>query len=196
MYEYISGKITELTPTYVVVETGGVGYYIHVSLQTYGQLGGKTEARLFVHQQIKEDAHVLFGFAERRERELFRLLVSVSGVGPSTAQLMLSALSSDELTTAIATENVAVVKSVKGIGQKTAERLIVELKDKILKVSAGMGVGDMKTALPASNAKEAVSALVALGFARPATEKMVEQVWKENSTAGVEELIKKALQRL
>ncbi|GHU96345.1 Holliday junction ATP-dependent DNA helicase RuvA [Bacteroidia bacterium] len=156
MYEYISGKITELTPTYVVVETGGVGYYIYVSLQTYGQLGSKTEARLFVHQQIKEDAHVLFGFAERRERELFRLLVSVSGVGPSTAQLMLSALSSDELTTAIATENVAVVKSVKGIGQKTAERLIVELKDKILKVSAGAGVGDMRTALPASNAKEAV----------------------------------------
>ncbi|GHT66640.1 Holliday junction ATP-dependent DNA helicase RuvA [Bacteroidia bacterium] len=194
MYEYISGKITEVTPTCVIVETGGVGYFMHISLQSYGELSGKTDACLFVHQQIKEDAHVLYGFTNRKERELFRMLISVSGVGAATACLMLSALNSNELIGAIVTGNIAVIKSIKGIGQKTAERIIVDLKDKALKSNVGGGEQTMTNLHTVI--KEAASALVSLGFAKPAAEKIVEQLWKENAAASVEELIKQALQRL
>lgn len=193
MYDYIKGQITELTPTCAVVETGGVGYLAHISLQTYEQMTGKAEACLYVHLQIKEDARTLYGFADRRERELFRMLISVSGVGAATACLMLSALGIGDLTGAIASENIAVIKSIKGIGQKTAERIVVDLKDKALKTAPAGGEQSLQAG---GAAREAAAALVSLGFAKPAAEKITEQLWKESPADSVEVLIKKALQRL
>jgi Holliday junction DNA helicase RuvA len=192
MYEYIKGTLAALTPAYAVVEAGGVGYFINISLQTYTQLTDSREAQLYLHQQVREDAHVLYGFADADERELFRMLISVSGVGAATARIMLSSLSSGDLTTAIAVGDVAVLKSIKGIGLKTAERIVVDLKGKSLK-AAGAGEVGVPTA---GVRKEATAALLALGFPKAATEKAVEAVFKQNNRQSVEELIRGALQRL
>ncbi|MDR3328491.1 MAG: Holliday junction branch migration protein RuvA [Prevotellaceae bacterium] len=192
MYEYVKGALAELTPTCAVVEAAGVGYFVNISLQTYTKLADSKEARLYLHQQVREDAHVLYGFADKDERELFRMLISVSGVGAGTARIMLSSLSSSDLTTAIATGNVAVLKSIKGIGLKTAERIVVDLKGKSLKAGATVELGGAL----ATAAKEATAALLALGFPKAATEKAVEASSKQSSQQSVEDLIRGALQRL
>ena len=195
MYEYVKGQLTELTPTYAVVEAANVGYFVNISLQTYSQLSEGKEVLLYLHQQIREDAHVLYGFIDREERELFRLLISVSGVGAATARIMLSSLRSNELTTAIATGDVAVLKSIKGIGLKTAERIVVDLKGKALKPLGVSGVEGAASAFGAAS-KEAIAALLALGFPKANTEKAVEAAYKQNNAQSVEELIRNALQRL
>ncbi len=195
MYEYIKGKLTELTPTYAVVEAGGIGYFINISLQTYSRLTEGAESMLYLHQQVREDAHVLYGFADREERELFKMLISVSGVGAATARIMLSSLRSNELTTAIAVGDIAVLKSIKGIGLKTAERIVVDLKGKALKPVSTGGVDAAPAAFGAAS-KEAVAALLALGFPKANTEKAVEAAYKQNNQQSVEELIRNALQRL
>jgi len=195
MYEYVKGTLAELTPTCAVVEAGGVGYFINISLQTYSQLVEGKEAMLYLHQQVREDAHVLYGFADREERELFRLLISVSGVGAATARIMLSSLRSTELTTAIAVGDVAVLKSIKGIGLKTAERIVVDLKGKALKPLSSGGSEAAAVTFGAAT-KEAIAALLALGFPKANTEKAVEAAYKQSNQQSVEELIRNALQRL
>ncbi len=193
MYEYISGEITELSPTLAVIEAAGVGYAIHISLSTYSSLSGKKQTRIYTHLIVREDAHLLFGFATIQERELFRNLLSVNGVGAATAMMMLSSLSPDEIASAIASDNVNLLKSVKGIGLKTAQRIIIELKDKIAKtVIAG------QILVPSDNTvqNEALSALVMLGFARKDAEKAVSGILKEQPGISVEILIKNALKRL
>ena len=193
MYEFISGEIADLTPTLVVIETGGVGYAIHISLNTYSVLSSKKQARIFTHLIVREDAHILYGFATPQERELFRNLLSVNGVGAATALMMLSSLSPDEIATAITSENVNLLKSVKGIGLKTAQRIIIELKDKIGKVAVSGQI-----LIPSDNTiqNEALSALVMLGFARKDTEKVVAAILKEQPGLSVEIVIKLALKRL
>jgi holliday junction DNA helicase RuvA len=193
MYEFISGDIAELTPTLAVIETGGVGYAIHISLNTYSSLIKIRHARIFTHLIVREDAHLLYGFATLQERELFRNLLSVNGVGASTALMMLSSLSPEEIASAIATENVNLLKSVKGIGLKTAQRIIIELKDKIGKVAVSGQI-----LIPSDNTiqNEALSALVMLGFARKDAEKAVATILKEQPGMSVEIVIKLALKRL
>lgn len=194
MFEYISGKLVDLTPTHVVVECAGIGYFINISLQTYTALEGKSDVKLWLHQIIREDAHSLFGFADIREREIFRLLISVSGVGASTARLILSSLSVDELQVAISAENINLIKQVKGIGLKTAQRIVVDLKDKV----SVSGIATQQILSTSGNTlkSEALSALVMLGFARTAAEKVLDQVLKEFGELPVEVLIKHALKRL
>ncbi|HOK60500.1 MAG: Holliday junction branch migration protein RuvA [Tenuifilum sp.] len=194
MYEYIQGSLAELTPTHAIVDAGGVGYFVNISLQTYSQLEGKTQVKLWLHQIIREDAHLLYGFTDVREREIFRLLISVSGVGASTARLILSSLTTDEIQAAITTENVNLIKQVKGIGLKTAQRIVVDLKDKV-----SIGEATVSQILSTSNntlKSEALSALVMLGFARSAADKVIDQVLKEMGQMPVEALIKHALKRL
>ncbi|HOA10742.1 MAG: Holliday junction branch migration protein RuvA [Bacteroidales bacterium] len=194
MYDYIVGKLAELTPTHAVVEVGGLGYHVNISLQTYSAINGMNEVKLYLHQVIREDAHLLYGFFEAKEREIFRLLISVSGVGASTARLILSSLNADELQAAILTENINLIKQVKGIGLKTAQRIVVDLKDKV--------VGDdfaSKQIMPAAHntsRDEALSALVMLGFSKSATEKVLDQIIREGGELTVEGLIKSALKRL
>jgi Holliday junction DNA helicase RuvA len=193
MYEYLKGTLTDITPTYAIVEAAGVGYFVNISLQTYTEISSNKEVLLYIHQQIREDAHVLYGFAKKEERELFRLLIGVSGVGAATARIMLSSLKSNELTGAIASGNIATLKGIKGIGAKTAERIIVDLKDKVMKVAID---GDLSLPSVTDSSREAIAALIALGFAKPATEKAVSTVLKQDPTISVEELIRSALQRL
>lgn len=194
MYEYIQGSLAELTPTHAIVDAGGVGYFVNISLQTYSQLEGKTQVKLWLHQIIREDAHLLYGFSDVREREVFRLLISVSGVGASTARLILSSLTTVEIQAAITTGNVNLIKQVKGIGLKTAQRIVVDLKDKV-----SIGEATVSQILSTSNntlKSEALSALVMLGFARSAADKVIDQVLKEMGQMPVEALIKHALKRL
>jgi Holliday junction DNA helicase RuvA len=194
MYEYIQGSLADLSPTHAIVEAGGIGYFVNISLQTYSLLEGKRQVKLWLHQIIREDAHLLYGFSEVREREIFRLLISVSGVGASTARLILSSLTTDEIQAAITTENVNLIKQVKGIGLKTAQRIVVDLKDKV-----SLGDATVSQILSASNntlKSEALSALVMLGFARSAADKVIDQVLKEMGQMPVEALIKHALKRL
>ena len=193
MYEYISGKIAQITPAYTIVENNGIGYFLNISLFTYEALKDKSEVRLFVHEHIREDAYSLYGFAETRERELFQMLISVSGIGANTARMMLSSMSPDELQIAISTENVNQIKSIKGIGLKTAQRLIVELKDKIGKASNGQNI-----LMPQDNTKaeEALSALVMLGFSKAPSQKTIDKILKDNPNSKVEEIIKLALKML
>lgn len=190
MYDYISGKIAESSPAHVVVDVNGIGYLIHISLNTFSRLEGKQEAQLFIHENIREDAFALYGFADPAERDLFRHLISVSGIGANTARMMLSSLSSEELKGAILTDNVNVIKGVKGIGAKTAQRVIVDLKDKLSKEPI-----DQKIFAAQDNTirDEALSALVMLGFAKASAQKAVDKVLKQSPTVKVEELIKQAL---
>ena len=194
MIEYIKGRIDEITPTYAVIETqGGVGYMLNITLNAYTQLQGQPAARLYVHEAIREDAYVLYGFIDRRERELFLNLISVSGVGPSTARVILSSLTPADLENAIISGNLRVLKAVKGIGAKTAERIIVDLKDKIKPGSDTLSIHT-----PAENEvfDEALAALVMLGFTKAQSEKALTKLFKENPGVAVEQAIKQALKMM
>lgn len=194
MFDYISGSISTLTPTHVVVDNGGIGYLLAISLQTYSSIDGKKDVKLFVHQVIRDDAHLLYGFYSLEERDMFLSLLSVSGVGASIARLIISSLSVAELQNAIATENVNVIKQVKGIGLKTAQRIVVDLKDKISKISADSSQNFV--GLNNTSKQEALSALVMLGFAKNAAEKTLDQIIKTEGGMEVEQLIKHALKRM
>lgn len=194
MYDYIKGKVEDITPTYVVIDNQGIGYMLNISLNSYNALQRQTEsAKVYVYEAIREDAHVLFGFTEKRERELFLLLITVSGVGANTARMILSSLTPSDLEQTIVTGNVAVLKSVKGIGAKTAERIIVDLKDKIKPTDA--------TLLDVSSNsnevfEEAMSALVMLGFTRQMTQKALKKLFAAEPSISVEQAIKKALKMM
>jgi len=194
MFEYIKGCIAELTPTYVVVETAGIGYAVSISLQTYSRLQQLREAQLWLHHIVREDAEQLFGFYDKDERELFRLLISVSGIGPNTGRMVLSSLTSAEVRTAILQSDVNKISGVKGIGLKTAQRIVVDLKDKVGKVV--LSENAMGTSLSGTVYDEALSALVMLGFGKPAVEKALQALLREKNDYSVEELIKIALKRL
>ena len=193
MYEYIQGKITELTPAYAIVDNGNVGYYIHISLFTFTSLKDHPEARLYIHHVIREDAHLLYGFAGKKEREMFRLLISVSGIGANTARLILSSLSPVEVAQAIVTENVTILKGIKGIGGKTAQRVIVDLKDKVGKIS---GEEEFLPLQGNSNVEESLSALVTLGFPKALVKKTIEKIIAQDPDMAVEGIIKEALKIL
>ena len=193
MYDYIKGTLVETTPAYAVVDCGGIGYHLHISVNTYSRVAQEREVKLYVHQIVREDALLLYGFFTREERALFRALISVSGIGANTANVMLSSMSVDEITAAIVTENVSAIKSVKGIGLKTAQRVIIELKDKIGKENAAL---DLMAAPSAAVKEEAEAALVALGFAKALVVKTVDKLLSANRDATVEELIKLALKHM
>ena len=195
MIDYIKGKIVERTPTDMVLECYGIGYKILISLQTYEALNGKDETKIYIHHYLREDEELYYGFATKDERELFRLLIGVSGVGAATARMMLSSLTTDEIRNAILSEDLNKIKSIKGIGTKSAQRLILELKDKVVK-----GEGSESTVLFSSSSnpavEEATTALVMLGFTKPNVSKAISAVLKENPSASLEELIKLSLKRL
>ena len=195
MIDYIKGKTVELTPTEMVLECYGIGYKILISLQTYEALNGKSDAIVYIHHYLREDEELYYGFATKDEREMFRLLISVSGVGASTARMMLSSLTTDETRNAIIGEDLNKINGIKGIGSKTAQRVILELKDKVTK-----GGGSDSTALfpTASNpaVDEATTALIMLGFTKPNVNKAIAAVLKESPSATLEEIIKLALKRL
>ena len=193
MYDFIRGIFIECNPAHVVIEAGGVGYFVNISLNSYSKLNHKKEGLVYIHQVIREDAHVLYGFAERSERDLFRNLISVNGVGSSTAIMMLSSLTPDEITVAVTTENVAVLKAVKGIGIKTAQRIIIDLKDKLGKLyeTDQIFLTPNNTIL-----NESLSALVMLGFVKRDAEKVVSKILQEQPQTTVEGVIKQALKRL
>ena len=195
MIEYIKGQIIELTPAGLILECGGVGYSILISLQTFEALQGKTQAVVYIHHYIREDEELFYGFANKDERELFRLLIGVSGIGVNSARMMLSSLTSDEIRNAILAEDVNRIKSVKGIGLKSAQRLVLELKDKIVK-GAGSDTGSIFKADTSPIVDEATTALVMLGFSKAAINKVLPAILKDNPTARVEDLIKAALKRL
>ena len=196
MIDYIKGKIVELLPTDIVIECGGIGYHAFISLQTYAMLENLSETTLYIHHILREDEEMFYGFSSKDERQFFRLLIGVSGVGANTARMMLSSLSADEIREAIIGENVSRIKSIKGIGLKTAQRIILELKDKVIK-----GDGADTTVLFSGQAvnaaaEEAITALVLLGFPKPAVHKVVNALLQEKPTASVEMLVKSGLQRL
>tara|TARA_R110002073_G_scaffold108336_9_gene243598 strand:- start:31432 stop:32013 length:582 start_codon:yes stop_codon:yes gene_type:complete len=193
MITQIRGRLVEKNPTYLVVDCSGVGYLLHISLQTYSLLPDEEAVRLYTHLSIREDAHTLYGFFSKTEREVFKLLISVSGVGPSIARTMLSSMTSEEIQNAIATENVALIQSVKGIGAKTAQRVIVDLKDKILKT---FDIDEVSVNRNNTSKEEALSALEVLGFNRKQSDKVVAGILKESPDETVEQLIKKALKNL
>ena len=198
MIEYVRGELAELTPALAVIDCNGVGYAANISLNTYAAIQGKKACKLYIHEAIREDAHVLFGFADKQERELFLLLISVSGIGGNTARMILSALSPSELVNVISNENANLLKSVKGIGLKTAQRIIVELKDKLKTgtVAASAGISSLSSPANAQIQDEAVSALTMLGFPQAASQKVVLAILKEEPEAQVEAVIKLALKRL
>ena len=195
MIDYIKGQIIELTPTELILECGGIGYSILISLQTYEALQLKTQAVAYIHHYIREDEELFYGFATKDERELFRLLIGVSGIGVASARMMLSSLTSDEIRQAILSENISKIKSVKGIGLKSAQRLVLELKDKIVK-GAGTDTGTIFKADTNALVDEATTALVMLGFSKAAINKVMPALLKENPNAKVEDLIKAALKKL
>ena len=193
MIEYIKGEITEVTPTYAVVENNGIGYFVNISLYTYTELQNSRSSMLYIYESIREDAHVLYGFIDKHERELFLLLISVSGVGPNSARMIQSSLSPSELENSIATSNVNSLKSVKGIGSKTAQRIIVDLKDKIKAPSESLSIQ-----IPANNEifDEALAALVMLGFSQQASQKVLKKLLSTSQSLNVEDVIKKALKMM
>ena len=195
MIDYIKGQIIELTPTELILECGGIGYSILISLQTYEALQLKTQAVAYIHHYIREDEELYFGFATKDERELFRLLIGVSGIGVASARMMLSSLTSEEIRQAILSEDIHKIKSVKGIGLKSAQRLVLELKDKIVK-GAGTDTGNIFKTDNNALIDEATTALVMLGFTKAAINKVLPGILKDNPTARVEELIKAALKKL
>jgi Holliday junction DNA helicase RuvA len=196
MITYITGKLIEKNPAYLIVETaGGVAYFIHISLYTFTKLKEENQVKIFTHYLIKEDAHLLYGFADEDERMLFRLLISVNGIGANTARLILSSLNAQELCQAIATEDVRTIQSVKGIGSKTAQRMVLDLKDKIMKTVPQNT--DKFSKINNNNKNEALSALVSLGFAKNPAEAMLDKIIQsEGISLSVEDLIKKALKLL
>lgn len=197
MYEYITGKLAEATPTYAVVEAGGIGYFINISLKSYSEIEGQEQAKLYVHFIVREDQQTLFGFTTKLERELFRQLISVSGVGGNTARMILSTYSPRELQNIIATENAVLLKNVKGLGLKTAQKIIVELSGKMLEIGASdlMAVSAPANSRPESF-DEALAALSMLGFQKSASEKVLNAIYKDNPQIGVEDAIRTALKSL
>ena len=193
MITYLKGKLIEKNPTNIVVDCNGVGYSVNISLHTFSQLPSGENVKLFIHLQVREDSHTLFGFSSKVEREVFRLLISVSGIGASIARTMLSTLSPEQVMEAITQNNIAVIQSVKGIGAKTAQRVVLDLKDKIIKI-----YGLDEVSLVSSNTKrnEALSALETLGFARKQVEKVCDDIVNKNPNASVETIIKQALKNL
>lgn len=199
MIEYIKGELTELTPALATIEAAGIGYGLNISLNTFSAIQGKKEVKLYVYEAIREDAHVLFGFVNKKEREMFLLLITVSGVGANTARMILSSLSVSELCNAISTNNERVMKSVKGIGLKTAQRIIVDLRDKIVALGIAEELPvDGTVAAPVNNQvkDEAVSALTMLGFAPAPSQKVVLAILKEQPDAPVEVVVKLALKQI
>ncbi len=194
MYEYISGKIAELAPAYAVIDVGGVGYYINISLETYSAIEQRESAKLYTHYIVREDAQLLYGFATKVERELFRLLLGVSGVGGNTARMILSTYSPGELQSIINTENAVLLKNVKGLGLKTAQKIIVDLSGKL----TALDIAESREVTTADNAAkdEALEALVMLGFGKGVAEKALRAVLKDEPDASVESLVRLALKRL
>ncbi|NBL65551.1 Holliday junction branch migration protein RuvA [Flavobacterium sp. NST-5] len=193
MIAHIQGKLVEKTPTNVVIDCNGVGYDIHISLHTYSLLPDSDFVKLFTYLQIKEDAHTLFGFAEKSEREIFKMLISVSGIGAGIARTMLSSLEPKQIINSLASGDVATIQSIKGIGGKTAQRAILDLKDKVLKI---YDLQEVSVVEYNTNKDEALSALEVLGFNRKLAEKTVEKIVKETPSASVENIIKQALKNL
>jgi Holliday junction DNA helicase RuvA len=198
MIEYVKGEVAEITPAVAVIDCHGVGYAVNISLNTYSAIQGKKEAKLFVYEAIREDAYQLYGFATKQERELFLLLISVSGIGGNTARMILSALSTQELCNVISSGNEKLLKSVKGIGLKTAQRIIVDLKDKIASTGIETVAAANATLTAANNEvyEEAVAALTMLGFAPAPSQKVAAAILKEDASLPVERVIKEALKRL
>jgi Holliday junction DNA helicase RuvA len=193
MIHHLNGKLIEKHPTHLVIECSGVGYFVNISLNTYAAIPDEEHLRIYTHLQIREDAHTLFGFYSLAEREIFRLLISVSGVGSSTARTMLSSMTPAQVRDAIASEDVPAIQAVKGIGAKTAQRVILDLRDKVLKIY------DLDEVSPESNntnKEEALSALEVLGFARKSAEKVVDAVLRQDPLLSVEGIIKSALKNL
>lgn len=193
MITHLKGKLVEKNPTYVVVECDGVGYLAHISLHTYSLLPDDEAVMVYTHLQVREDAHTLYGFAEKSEREIFRLLLSVSGIGASTARTMLSSMTPMQIRDAIATSDVPIIQGIKGIGAKTAQRVILDLRDKVLKIPE---LGEVSLKSGNTNKEEALSALEVLGFARKQSEKVVDKVLSEDSSLSVEAIIKRSLKNL
>jgi Holliday junction DNA helicase RuvA len=193
MITHLKGKLIEKNPTNIVVECNGVGYSVNISLHTFSQLPSGEHVKLFIHLQVREDSHTLFGFSSKVEREVFRLLISVSGVGASIARTMLSTLSPEQVMEAITQNNIAAIQSVKGIGAKTAQRVVLDLKDKIIKI---YGLDEVSLVSGNTNRNEALSALETLGFARKQTEKICDDIVNKNPNASVETIIKQALKNL
>ncbi|MGY5352069.1 Holliday junction branch migration protein RuvA [Wenyingzhuangia sp. IMCC45533] len=193
MITHLKGKLVEKNPTYAIVECNGVGYFLHISLNTYSQIPDAELLTLYTQLIVKEDSHTLYGFSTTLEREIFKLLISVSGIGPSIARTMLSSLTTEEIQQALASENVAVIQSVKGIGAKTAQKVIIELKDKIVKT---YNIEETSSVLNNSVKDEALSALEVLGFVKRQAEKVITSILKETPDASVEKLIKLALKKL
>ena len=197
MLEYIRGEVADLTPAAAVIDCNGVGYLANISLNTYSSIQGKKEVKLYLFESIREDAYVLFGFASKKERMLFVMLISVSGIGGNTARMILSAMTPDELINVIASENVSLLKAIKGIGMKTAQRVIVELKDKISNADFATAAGvTLTTSANKEVMEEAVSALSMLGFPQGPSQKVVAQLLKDNPDARVEVIVKDALKML
>lgn len=193
MITHIQGKLVEKTPTNVVIDCNGVGYLINISLHTFSQIPDEESLKLLTHLQVKEDSHTLFGFRTLAEREIFRLLISVSGIGTSTARTMLSSLTPKQVRDGIASEDVALIQSVKGIGLKTAQRVIIELKDKVLKI---YDIDEVAPSTSNTNKDEALSALEVLGFAKKQSERIVDKIISVQPEANVETIIKEALKNL
>ncbi|MBO3115550.1 Holliday junction branch migration protein RuvA [Winogradskyella sp. DF17] len=193
MITHLEGKLVEKNPTDVVIDCNGVGYFINISLHTFSQIPDKEHLKLYTFLQVREDSHSLYGFSSKIEREIFKLLISVSGIGANTARTMLSSLSPDQVKEGIANENVALIQSVKGIGAKTAQRVIIDLKDKVLKV---YGLDELSLIPNNTNKDEALSALDVLGFNKKQSEKVIERIIKNQPDAQVEQIIKEALKNL
>lgn len=193
MYEFLSGKLTEKNPTNVVLENNGIGYMINISLNTFSKIKDLAEAKMYIHFYVREDAQILYGFADENERELFRFLLSVSGVGASTARLILSSLTSEEVYEAITQGNAPVLQSVKGVGGKTAQRIVIDLKDKLIKAEIELEKVDFSHN---TLKEEALSGLLILGFNKMAAEKALNRILKQGEVSSVEELIKEALKAL
>ncbi len=193
MIHHLKGKLVEKNPTYVIIECSGVGYFVNISLHTFSKLSDDENISLFTHLQVKEDSHTLFGFSEKSEREIFRLLLSVSGIGSSTARTMLSSLSPIQIKDAIALGNVPTIQGIKGIGAKTAQRVILDLKDKVLKVH---DIDEVSVNSNNTNKEEALSALEVLGYTRRQAEKVVDKVVQQDSSISIENIIKLALKNL
>jgi len=193
MIAHLQGKLVEKTPTDVVIDCGGVGYHVNISLHTFSLLPNSDQIKLFTHLQVKEDAHTLFGFAEKSERELFKLLLSVSGIGAGIARTMLSSLEPKQIIHALATGDLMTIQSIKGIGSKTAQRAILDLKDKVLKV---YNLDEVSAVANNTNKDEALSALEVLGFNKKLAEKAVDKIVRETPEASVESIIKQALKNL
>ncbi len=199
MIEYIKGELTDLTPAMATVEAAGVGYGLNISLNTFSAIQGKKEVKLYVYEAIREDAYVLFGFVNKKEREMFELLITVNGVGANTARMMLSGMSVTELCNAISTGNAKLIQSIKGIGKMTAQRIIVDLRDKIVALGIAEEIpvgGQMQAPVNNQVKDEAVSALTMLGFSPAPTQKVVLQILQQQPDLPVEQVVKLALKQI